>query len=76
MLLTTTSRVNISAAHDFSFCVSGYGNLTPKTPWGKIATVSYALVGIPLMLLYMANSTFDNLAISAPNFTDYLIISS
>jgi len=33
----------------------GYGNLTPKTGWGKLATVFYALAGIPLMLLYMSN---------------------
>lgn len=34
---------------------SGYGNLTPRTGAGKLATVVYALFGIPLMLLYMAN---------------------
>nr|CAH0101549.1 unnamed protein product [Daphnia galeata] len=33
----------------------GYGNLTPRTAGGKFATVIYAMVGIPLMLLYMAN---------------------
>ncbi|KAK4025397.1 hypothetical protein OUZ56_014470 [Daphnia magna] len=33
----------------------GYGNLTPRTAGGKLATVFYAMVGIPLMLLYMAN---------------------
>lgn len=39
----------------FVVVVSGYGNLTPRTAGGKFATVFYALIGIPLMLLYMAN---------------------
>lgn len=33
----------------------GYGNLVPKTPWGKIATVIYAVFGIPLYVLYFLN---------------------
>lgn len=37
------------------FPPTGYGYLTPHTTWGKICTVLYALVGIPLMLLYMSN---------------------
>ena len=36
-------------------CNAGYGNLTPRTEWGKIATILYAIVGMPLMLLYMSN---------------------
>lgn len=39
------------------FCLSvftmiGYGSLVPKTQWGKGATVVYAVLGIPLYVLY------------------------
>lgn len=33
----------------------GYGNMTPKTPWGKALTVIYAVFGIPLYILYFMN---------------------
>ena len=33
---------------------SGYGNLVPKTPMGKIVTMIYALMGIPIMFIYVA----------------------
>ncbi|XP_034937662.1 potassium channel subfamily K member 1 [Chelonus insularis] len=42
------------------FCLSvftmiGYGNTVPRTPWGKGATVVYAIFGIPLYVLYFLN---------------------
>lgn len=42
------------------FCLSvftmiGYGSLVPTTQWGKGATVVYAVLGIPLYVLYFLN---------------------
>ncbi|GLV36770.1 sandman [Carabus blaptoides fortunei] len=33
----------------------GYGNVSPKTAWGKVTTIVYAIVGMPLFLLYLSN---------------------
>lgn len=33
----------------------GYGNMVPRTSWGKGVTVLYAVVGIPLYVLYFLN---------------------
>lgn len=42
------------------FCLSvfsmiGYGHMKPKTDWGKIATIIYAVFGIPLYIVYFMN---------------------
>jgi potassium channel subfamily K member 18 len=34
---------------------AGYGNIAPSTDWGKIATIFYAIFGMPLFLLYLSN---------------------
>ncbi|XP_023335414.1 TWiK family of potassium channels protein 18 isoform X1 [Eurytemora carolleeae] len=33
----------------------GYGNMVPRTDWGKIATIIYAIIGIPVYFLYFMN---------------------
>ncbi|XP_033251449.1 uncharacterized protein LOC117190492 [Drosophila miranda] len=32
-----------------------YGNITPHSEWGKLATILYAIIGMPLFLLYLSN---------------------
>lgn len=34
---------------------SGYGNISPRSDWGKLATIVYAIIGMPLFLLYLSN---------------------
>ncbi|KAF7270460.1 potassium two pore domain channel sandman isoform X1 [Rhynchophorus ferrugineus] len=49
-----------SFAGAFLYCLTvittiGYGNIWAHTPQGKIASIVYAIIGMPLFLLYLSN---------------------
>lgn len=35
--------------------------MSPRTAWGRLVSISYAIIGIPLMLLYLS-TTGESLA--------------
>lgn len=36
--------------------ISGYGNIAPRTTLGRVVTLAYALLGIPLTLVYLSST--------------------
>lgn len=55
---TAKEQWNFPAALMFTlsiFTMIGYGNLVPRTEWGKVITIFYAVFGIPLYILYFMN---------------------
>lgn len=35
---------------------AGYGNIAPRTTLGRIVTMVYAILGIPLTLIYLSST--------------------
>ena len=55
---TNEERWTFPSALMFSlsvFTMIGFGHLVPRTNWGKIATMLYAVFGIPVYVLYFMN---------------------
>ncbi|CAH8858590.1 unnamed protein product [Trichobilharzia szidati] len=58
-ILNTADGSKWSFVNSVFFCVTvittiGYGHIAPATFWGRITCIIYAIVGIPLMLIYLA----------------------
>lgn len=39
-----------------SYLFPGYGNIAPRTTLGRIVTLGYAVLGIPLTLVYLSST--------------------
>lgn len=53
--LSTCFTINPKRFKQLVFLVSGYGHVAPKTAYGRIVTIAYAILGIPLTLLCLTN---------------------
>ena len=45
----------VSDMHCSLITMIGYGDIVPRTKWGKIGVIIYAIHGIPVYILYFTN---------------------
>lgn len=43
-------------SNDLFFSILGHGNIAPRTTLGRIVTLAYAVLGIPLTLVYLSST--------------------
>ncbi|XP_018651600.1 twik family of potassium channels-related [Schistosoma mansoni] len=58
-ILNTPDGSKWNLVNSIFFCITvittiGYGHIAPVTFWGRITCIIYAIIGIPLMLIYLA----------------------
>lgn len=53
-LIKTVILVTVILTNLLPSLITGFGGVSPRTQWGRIAALIYALFGIPIVLLYLS----------------------